>query len=110
HAAAIHELDGAVGEREQRVVLAAADVASCLDRRPALSDDDRSTGNDLAVEALHAEALRVRVATVPGTSARFLMSHRRLLPRRPESGLDRLDLYRRVVLAMTATPPAGVLT
>src|SRR5829696_3434288 len=60
------ELDDAVDEREQRVVLATADVLARLPLRPALPRQDVAAEDDLAAELLQAEPLRVRVAAVAG--------------------------------------------
>src|SRR5690606_35909416 len=78
-AAAAAELDGAVDEAEQRVVLALADVLAGVELRAALTDEDGSGGDLGAAEHLHAEALRVRVATVAGGTATFGLGHRGLL-------------------------------
>ena len=44
----VRELDLAVDEREQRVVLADADVDAGMDRGAALADDDAAGANQLA--------------------------------------------------------------
>src|ERR1051325_8464223 len=58
------ELHDAVDEREQRVVLAAADVLARLPLRPALPREDVAAQHALAAELLQAEPLRFRVAPV----------------------------------------------
>src|SRR3990170_3195507 len=45
------------GRREQRVVLADADVHSGMEARAALADEDRPRVHELAAEGLEAEAL-----------------------------------------------------
>ena len=62
-------------EREQRVVAAATDAQTRVEVGAALTDDDLAGLDDLAAEALHAEALRVRVATVAGRRGALLVCH-----------------------------------
>jgi len=50
--------------REESVVLAEADVDARRETATALAHQNRSTGHDVAVVALHAEALRIAVAAV----------------------------------------------
>ena len=69
-AAAGAELDGAGDEREQRVVAAAADAVAGVEVGAALADDDLAGVDQLAAEALDAEALRVGVTTVAGARTR----------------------------------------
>ena len=69
------ELDRAGDEREQRVVAAAADVVTGVEVGAALADDDLAGVDDLAAEALDAEALRVGVATVAGGGRALLVCH-----------------------------------
>ena len=64
------ELDRASREREQRVVATTADVGARVEVRAALADDDLARDDDLAAEALDAEALRVGVATVASGAMR----------------------------------------
>ena len=42
---------------------------------PALPDEDRAAGDDVAVEPLHAQPLRVAVAAVAGTALSFFVCH-----------------------------------
>src|ERR1700677_3710756 len=65
----------AVGEREQRMVLAHADVFAGMELRAALTHDDVAGFNRLAAENLHAETLSRRVATVARRAACFLVRH-----------------------------------
>jgi hypothetical protein len=62
--AVIFEPDLAVNLREQRVVLAEPDVQTRVEPASLLTDENRSAGDDVAVVALDAEALRVAVAAV----------------------------------------------
>ena len=66
--AVILELDRAVDLREQRVVLAEADVEAGLEPAAALADQNRSAGHQVAVVALDAQPLRVAVAAVAGAA------------------------------------------
>jgi hypothetical protein len=75
--AVILELDRPVDLREERIVFAETDVEPRAEPPPALPHEDRSTGDDVAVVAFDAEALRVAVAPVPGTALTFFMSHDR---------------------------------
>lgn len=50
--------------REERVVLAAADVSAGLERRTALAHEDAAARNKLSREALDAQALTVGIASV----------------------------------------------
>ncbi len=70
------EGDDAVGESEERVVLAAADVPAGVVARAALPDDDGASGHDAAAINLDAQALAVGVTTVAAGALTFLMSHR----------------------------------
>src|SRR5688572_32169478 len=71
------ELDGAVLEREDRVVLAEADVEAGVELRAALADDDPAGGDELPAEHLHAPVLRVAVATVAAGTLSLFMCHER---------------------------------
>src|SRR6266705_2043392 len=63
----------AVDQREQRVILARADVGASVEFGAALTHDDRAGRHDLAAEHLHAEHLRLGSTAVPrGTAALFL--------------------------------------
>ncbi len=69
------ELDRTGREGEQGVVAAAADVDAGVEVGAALADDDLARADDLAAEALHAEALRVGVATVAGGACALFVCH-----------------------------------
>jgi hypothetical protein len=60
------KLNGACGERKQGVVLAATNVYSRVEVGSALADQDFTGVDYLAVVALDAKTLCVRVATVAG--------------------------------------------
>src|SRR5690606_20264811 len=74
-AAAVGEGHRARSEREQRVVLATADVVAGVEVRAALTNDDLAGVDDLAAEALHAQVLGVRVATVARGARALLVCH-----------------------------------
>src|SRR3546814_5489773 len=80
------ELDAAFDQREQRVVLADADIAAGMILRPALPDDDVARNDGLAAELLHAETAAGGIASVARTAACFLVSHAICSPTR--SGRD----------------------
>src|SRR5437763_5162495 len=69
------EREGAVALGEDRVVRAEPRAGARAEARAALADDDHAGLHRLAVEQLDAEALRVRVAAVPGGAETFLVSH-----------------------------------
>src|SRR5262250_2891161 len=70
------EGDLAPDRRENRVVLAHADIVAGVELGAALAQDDIAGKHDLAPEAFHAQAPAGAVASVAGTAARFLMGHR----------------------------------
>src|SRR5690349_8144970 len=69
------ELDRARRQGEQGVVATAADVGAGVEVGAALTHDDLAGLDDLAAEALDAEVLRVRVATVAGRGRALLVCH-----------------------------------
>src|SRR5262249_31058268 len=73
--AARPERDLAAAHREDRVVLAETSTGAGPEARAALADKDHPGRNVLAVEHLHAEHLRVRVAAVPRRAKSLLMCH-----------------------------------
>src|SRR4029453_4693416 len=77
-----HELDLAGHEREQRVILADADIDAGMDDRSALADDDAAGVDRLLAVGLDAEALGFRIAAVPRAAARLFMCHGVLSVRR----------------------------
>src|ERR1700749_3631625 len=62
--ATVDELHHAVDLCVQRVIAAAADELAGLQRCATLANQDRTAGDGFATEALHAQALCVRVTTV----------------------------------------------
>jgi hypothetical protein len=74
-AALVRELHIAGDKREERVVLALANVFSSLVPRTALAYENRASVDELAAEALYAEPLSVRIAAVCRGAAAFLMCH-----------------------------------
>ncbi len=58
------ELECAVAEREQRVVLAATDVLAGMEMRAALTYDNVARMNELTGKSLDAKSLRVGIASV----------------------------------------------
>ncbi len=72
---ALAERDLAVGKREQRMVLAHADVLARMELGAALAHDHVARFDLLAAEQLDAEPLARRVATVARRTACFLVSH-----------------------------------
>src|SRR5580658_6758712 len=73
--AAIRKLYTARDLGKQRVVGANAHVDARLYAGAALADNDGSTGNQLAGKRLHAQPLRIRVASICGAASTFLMCH-----------------------------------
>src|SRR5690606_20292052 len=69
------ELDGAVDQREQRVVAAQADARTRMELGAALADDDVAGLDGLAAVHLHAEVLRVGVAAVARGTYALLVCH-----------------------------------
>src|SRR5690606_27943391 len=84
----------------QGEVAAQADVLAGLELRAALADEDAARRDDLAVEPLDAETLRVAVAAVLGAAYALLMSHLR-----PSSALDLGDAHLGVALPVPDVAP-----
>ena len=102
---AVLELDDTVELGEQRVVLAAPHVLAGLEPRSALANEDGATGDALARERFHAQALGVAVATVTGASLTFLVCHFRFsLLSSVRLSVDRRHGDSRKRLAMPARP------
>ena len=74
---------------KQGVILATADAVARVEVGAALTNEDLTSVNQLAAVALHAEALRVRVATVTGGTKALLMCHQVLLSARGNVGFRR---------------------
>src|SRR6202012_4267612 len=73
------EFDGAVDQREQRVVAPQAHAGTGMELGSALTHDDVAGFNSLAAVDLHAEILRVRIATVAAGTYAFFMCHDSML-------------------------------
>jgi hypothetical protein len=73
------EADVAVGEGEEGVIAAHADVIAGVELGAALADEDGAGGNELAAVTFHAETLAVAVAAVACRSLTFFMCHDGLL-------------------------------
>src|SRR3954454_3215136 len=69
------EVHDTVDLGEERVVAADADVYAGIKPRPALADQNRTTGDELAGETLDAEHFRLRIAAVARRALSFFMSH-----------------------------------
>src|SRR5579872_4790774 len=68
HTPAIVKLHHAGDPGEERIVFAPTNIFAWLDPRAPLAHDDGAARNQLPAEYLHAQALRVRIAPVFGTS------------------------------------------
>src|SRR3569832_1324365 len=69
------EGDLTVRKCKERMVPALTDVLACPELGAALAHDDVAAFDGFAAEQLHAEHLRVRVATVARRTACFLVCH-----------------------------------
>src|SRR5437868_9855259 len=97
------EADMAVDQREQRVVLADADIHAGVEPRAALADDDRTGGDQFTAVSLDAQHLGLGVAAVPCGTAAFFLCHElapQNLAKAAGSAVDRADFQLGVVLAM----------
>lgn len=72
------EIDLAVDLGEQRVVLAHANILTGMNSRAALTNDDTSSRNQFAAKSFYPQAFGIRITTVSGTAACFLMCHGKL--------------------------------
>src|SRR5690606_37916769 len=84
--ALLAELDAAINLRVERVVAAEADVHARMEDRAALADEDVPRAHQFAAEALDAQALGLRVASVAGAARRLFMCHC------PDSSADSVSL------------------
>jgi hypothetical protein len=75
--AVVLELHASSDLGKDRVVLADTRVHARAKPTSALPNDNRSAAHEVAVVRLDAEALRIRVAPVPGTTLSFFVSHGR---------------------------------
>ena len=69
------ELDVAIDEREQGMVATYTNIVSRFDFGAALADNNAAGGYQLAIEAFHAEHLRVAIATIARATHAFFMCH-----------------------------------
>lgn len=69
------ELNGTVDQREQRVVLATANVLTRVDVSAVLTDENRARGYRLAGIALRAKALTAGVTAITGGTESFFVCH-----------------------------------
>ncbi len=76
------ELHVAVDQREQREILAHADVHAGMNHRTALADDDAAGADGLAAVHLGPQPLRMGIAAVARTAACFFVCHDPFLCRR----------------------------
>ena len=83
------ELDRTRTQGEQGVVLATANAVARVEVGAALTNEDLTSVDQLAAVALHAEALRVRVAAVTGGTKALLMCPQLLLSARGNVGFRR---------------------
>ena len=72
---AVGELQSAVAQSEQGVVLAAANVLTGVDVGATLANQDFARANDLAGKTLAAQTLGVGIAAVSGGAKTFFMCH-----------------------------------
>src|SRR5690348_17009150 len=77
--AADGELDGAIDQREQRVVATQAHTRARVELGAALTHDDVAGFDGLAAVDLDAEVFRVRIATVAAGTYAFFMCHDSML-------------------------------
>ncbi|OEI69093.1 hypothetical protein Cus16_0923 [Curtobacterium sp. ER1/6] len=89
------ELDRTGREGEQRVVATATDVGARVEVGATLAEDDLTGVDDLTTEALHAEALCVRVTTVASGARTLLVCHLLLPPYAIEVILTRVSSARK---------------
>jgi hypothetical protein len=74
-----HELHLTVHQREQCVVFADANVYTGMYLRPTLADDDAAGKDRFSAVGFDAETLGLRIATIAGAAACFLMCHCRVI-------------------------------
>src|SRR5215207_9102573 len=73
--AVVLEPDLAIDLREQRVVLAEADVQARIEAPTLLAHQNGTTGDEVAIVPLDAQPLGIAVAAVAGAALPFFMSH-----------------------------------
>jgi len=99
------ELHHTVGEGEERVVAATADVDAGVKARAALAYRIDPAGTGGAAEGLDPEPLGVRVSAVSGGTATLGLDMEFLSSARSDGG----DLHRRVALAVAPASPLVAL-
>ena len=99
------KFDATLTQGKKRVIFAAANIGAGVEMSAPLANDDLSCADQLAPEALHAKALSVGVATVPGARCTLLMRHDSRL--RLDSG--HLDAGEVLTVPLTATVTGLVL-
>ena len=72
----IPEIDDSVDFRKERVIASDADILAGVEARATLANDDRPTGHELTSEALDAQHLRLRIATIARRALSLFMCHR----------------------------------
>ena len=72
---ALVELNGTIDQREQRVILTAADILTSVDVRAVLTDENRARGYGLAGKTLRAKALTAGVTAITGGTESFFVCH-----------------------------------
>ena len=97
-AIAFIEANLTVGESEEGVIAAHADIGASMEAGAALADDNGSCGDCFSAEAFDAKTLAAAIASVAGRSLSFLMGHFRVLPLFTDGNL--LNFYFGTGLAM----------
>ncbi len=99
------ELDLAVNQSEEGVVLANTDIVAGMDGSTALSDNDIARNNGLTVSLLYAKTLRLTIAAVLSRTNTFFMCKE--LNRQSKHGIvllsvklfyDNRNVFRKIVL------------
>ena len=65
-----------INQGEQRPIPAGSYVLTRMEFRAILADDDASSGDELGAKGFDAEPFARAIATVPGASLSFLVSHK----------------------------------
>jgi hypothetical protein len=71
------ELDGAIYQREQRVVSAHSDIGSRMDAGSALPDDYRACADQFVVVTFYAKPFGIAISTIASAAAALLVCHDR---------------------------------
>jgi len=72
------EAHPAINQGEQRPIPSGSYVLTRVEFRTILPDDDAASGDELGAKGFDAESLARAVATVPGASLSFLVSHKNI--------------------------------